>query len=260
VATPFAAIAPKKTAPLPQFGLAQLNRVCDACYDKLTRQSKSVSSASTTAAAAAPAKAAPKAAPTPSLEASKATTSAPKPAPVAVVAATPVKECKCGMPLCICQEKKPDASAAAPASAAAAKPNSSEGSSTSSSSSSSSSSSLSSAALFRDYVAPTSSLFGASARPTYDLNGDLNEQCREAVKSGDTEGVKQLLKAGASVSYKDKSGNSFVHIAAIFNRLELVDLLVKNGASLLEKNSTNETPIDVAQPALQHKMKEMLRQ
>jgi len=214
----------------------------------------------TAAAAASPAKAVPKPASTSAStsDASK-TTNALKLAPAAAVStpAKAVKECKCGMPLCICPDDKPARPEGAPASTSSSASTTKANSSADASSSTSSSSS--SAAQFRDYVAPTSSLFGASARPTYDLNGDLNEQCREAVKSGDIEGVRQLLKAGASVSYKDKSGNSFVHIAAIFNRLDLVELLVKNGASLLEKNSTNETPVDVAQPALQHKMKEMLR-
>jgi hypothetical protein len=54
--------------------------------------------------------------------------------------------------------------------------------------------------------------FGGSSRSaaTYDLKGDLNEQVREAVKAGDLAGVQQLLAAGASAKYIDRTGNALV--------------------------------------------------
>jgi len=89
------------------------------------------------------------------------------------------------------------------------------------------------------------------------MKGDLNEQCRDAIKSGDINGAKILLRAGANASYKDRTGSTLVHLAAMFNRFDLVELLVKNGASIHEKNATGETALDVAPPSLQHKMRTM---
>jgi hypothetical protein len=90
----------------------------------------------------------------------------------------------------------------------------------------------------------------------YDLNGDLDEQAREAIKGGDVPGTISLLKAGANANYKDRTGNTLLHLAAMFNRLDLVTLLVRNGADINAKNPTGETPIDVAPASLGNKMKQ----
>jgi len=88
-----------------------------------------------------------------------------------------------------------------------------------------------------------------------DLQGDLNEQCREAVKAGDAEAVEKLLKAGANPKYRDKSSNSLLHLAAMFNRMDLIELLMKYGADLNVTNGDKETPLDLAPPALQFKLR-----
>ncbi len=80
-------------------------------------------------------------------------------------------------------------------------------------------------------------------------------QLREAVKAGDTPGVVRLLDAGASPSYVDRAGHSILHLAAMFNRGELVELLMSKGADPYKLNADKETPIDLAPPALQFKMK-----
>jgi len=87
------------------------------------------------------------------------------------------------------------------------------------------------------------------------MHGDLNEQCREAIKKDDMTGVTALLKAGAKATYTDRNGATLLHIAAMFNRQDMVTLLVKLGADVNAKNQQKETPIDLALPALQAKMK-----
>jgi ankyrin repeat protein len=89
------------------------------------------------------------------------------------------------------------------------------------------------------------------------MNGDLNEQVREAVKAGDLAGVTQLLNAGASAKYVDRTGNALAHLAAMFNRYDIIELLTQHGADLWVKNPSRETPVDLAPPALQRKMKEL---
>jgi len=42
----------------------------------------------------------------------------------------------------------------------------------------------------------------------------------------------------------------------MFNRGDIVDLLVKQGASIQVKNASGETPFDLAPPALQFKMRQ----
>ena len=98
---------------------------------------------------------------------------------------------------------------------------------------------------------------GVKQKQVWNLKGDLNEQIREAVKAQDMEGIQQLLGAGADARYVDRTGNSLVHLAAMFNRYDIVELLAKHGADLWVKNPSKETPIDLAPPALQKKMKEL---
>eukprot|EP00479_Gromia_sphaerica_P001330 TRINITY_DN11507_c0_g1_i1.p2 TRINITY_DN11507_c0_g1~~TRINITY_DN11507_c0_g1_i1.p2 ORF type:complete len:67 (+),score=10.17 TRINITY_DN11507_c0_g1_i1:256-456(+) len=58
-----------------------------------------------------------------------------------------------------------------------------------------------------------------------DLYGDLNEQCRGAVKADDLDSVKMVVAAGADVNWRDHVGNSFLHIACLFQRQEIAEFL-----------------------------------
>jgi len=98
--------------------------------------------------------------------------------------------------------------------------------------------------------------FGRSSAtsPVYDLTKNLNDQCRDAIKNGDVNGVTKLLAAGADPCYIDHTGNSLLHLAAMFDRYDIAKQLVERGAKLHEKNPAGETPLDLAPPALQHKL------
>jgi len=95
----------------------------------------------------------------------------------------------------------------------------------------------------------------ASKKKPYDLEGDLNEQCRDAIKAGDEEGVKSLLEAKADPKYQDRTGHYLVHMAAMFNREGSVKMLVEGKADIWCKNPSDETAVDLAPEALGHKMK-----
>lgn len=94
-----------------------------------------------------------------------------------------------------------------------------------------------------------------STTTTYDFNGNLNEQARDAIKSGDDDGLRCLLEAKADPKYADRTGNTLAHLAAMFNRYEAVQMLVKGGANVWANNPSGETAVDLAPAALGHKMK-----
>ena len=144
----------------------------------------------------------------------------------------------------------PTATAAAPATA------------TASATTTTSSAPASSPPIKRAAPAPTFTPFSGfgGAKPAaavYDLKGDLNGQCRDAIKAGDIAGVTTLLNAGAEPTFRDHTGNTLLHLAAMFNRADMCSELIKRGADVNDKNPSNETPLDLAPPALQHKMKDM---
>lgn len=162
-----------------------------------------------------------------------------------------VPECKCGMPLCICEVSLPPA-LAAPVQTVA------------------SSSTLSTKTKKTDGVPrqrrPTqdsSQGVGPSAscldKPLadYEENG---EGLREAIKNGDRAGVKDLLDKGVDSNYCDKQGLSVLHLAAVFNQTDIVFTLMDHGARLDCKNSQGETPLDCAPATLQYKMKKKIEE
>jgi hypothetical protein len=153
-----------------------------------------------------------------------------------------VSKCTCNMPLCICVSETPEiaeqaSSAPAHPTVPVAKPK---------------------AAAPSTFSGFGFGGFGGSAgKVKYDLKGNLNEQCRDAVKNKDLEGVKLLLEAKASATYIDRTGNTLVHLAAMFDHLPIVELLVASGADTSIKNPAGETSIDLAPPSLQFKMKSL---
>lgn len=105
--------------------------------------------------------------------------------------------------------------------------------------------------------AATGSLFaGFGSTPVkYNFNENLNEQCRDAIKSGDNNGLKALLEAKADCNFQDRTGNTLSHLAAMFNRYEAISMLIEGGANIWAKNPRGETAVSYAPTALAHKMK-----
>ncbi|XP_058215250.1 uncharacterized protein LOC131326476 isoform X2 [Rhododendron vialii] len=95
------------------------------------------------------------------------------------------------------------------------------------------------------------------AHMDYEVNG---EGLREAIKNGDTSAVKELLTKGVDASYCDKQGLSLLHLAALFNRTEIAFALMECGASLDHRNLQGETPLDCAPATLQYKMQKKMEE
>ena len=69
----------------------------------------------------------------------------------------------------------------------------------------------------------------------------------KACKDGDIKTVKKYIKDKRDVNAKDqKSGLSLLHIACMFHHLELVELLLDNGANINSTNNNGSTPLHIA--------------
>jgi hypothetical protein len=157
-----------------------------------------------------------------------------------------VKNCTCGMPLCICPSEKDESKEEDKQPKEHKKPADKKPQPTSSK-------------LQTTTQAQTSTFsgFGGITAAKYDMKGDLNEQARDAIKGGDFAGLQKLIQGGADARYTDRTGNTLVHLAALFNHETMVNYLVKQGADVWVKNPSGETAIDVAQPALGSKMRDL---
>eukprot|EP01018_Ginkgo_biloba_P026978 Gb_02288 [translate_table: standard] len=170
-------------------------------------------------------------------------------------------ECKCGMPLCICEAPSPPqvqpivASTSnyhRPKKVVPVQHISSDANSKPSTSSSGNN---------------RASVFFASGQTN---NGSMDQQSkdyetsgeglREAIKNGDVSAVKELLKHGVNANYCDKQGMSLLHLATVFNFTEIAFILMDAGASVDAKNAQGETPLDCAQTMLQYKMRQKMQE
>ncbi|KAK6131722.1 hypothetical protein DH2020_034519 [Rehmannia glutinosa] len=141
-----------------------------------------------------------------------------------------ISECKCGMPLCICEAPAPPKDSMAPQARI-------------------------DLTLFNPGQVANSSVDVSSIN--YEVTG---EGLREAIKNGDTAAAKKLLSQGVDANYRDKQGSSLLHLAAVFNQTEIAFALIDQGASLDCKNSQGETPIDCAPATLQYRMKKKMEE
>lgn len=228
-----------KEVPLPHFGYSDPVRVCDECAAKqASSPSSSAKPANTNVLVSA-------AAGGPSVPVPTRVEPTPAPIVAAAPAAKKVSNCTCNSPLCIC-EPDPEPVVAPPVREVkeAPKPVSSP--------------------VKKPAPAPIQSSFSgfsgfgsAPAAQQWSLSGNLNENCRDAVKAKSEEGVRQLLAAKASAKYADRQGNTLLHIAAMFNEGAIAKLLIEAGADITAPNPSNETPLDVAPPALANRMREL---
>ncbi|XP_010247395.1 PREDICTED: vacuolar protein sorting-associated protein 27 [Nelumbo nucifera] len=176
-----------------------------------------------------------------------------------VVSLQPVvdsSECKCGMPLCICEAPvpalDPDPLKMHTASLSTAqsnpRPKKMENITKQSTVSSSRPSSFISLGQLNN---------GLLDKPRMDYEA-TGEGLREAVKNSDIAAVKRLLSEGVDANYCDKQGLSLLHLASLFNQTEIAFILMDYGANLDYKNAQGETPLDCAPIMLQYKMRKKI--
>lgn len=171
-----------------------------------------------------------------------------------------IPECKCGMPLCICESPAPKTDAVPltmknpPSSVASSNPKPKKTDTVPKSRGSTSN--CKSSSVFNPGLV-TNGTAADKSQTDYDVNG---EGLREAIKNGDTAAVKRLLSEGVDANYRDKQGLSVLHLAALFNRTDIVFALMDHGASMDYKNAQGETPMDCAPVTLQYKMRTKLKE
>lgn len=74
---------------------------------------------------------------------------------------------------------------------------------------------------------------------------------REAIKAKDAAGLERVLaEGGVDPNYKDNVSNTLLHLAAMFNVKDAVDVLLRRGADPDAQNAQGETPIAMAPVAL----------
>ncbi|XP_042483323.1 hepatocyte growth factor-regulated tyrosine kinase substrate isoform X2 [Macadamia integrifolia] len=161
------------------------------------------------------------------------------------------QDCRCGMPLCICEAPVPDPSPLQMPTA-------------------STSTAQSNPRVRKSDHVPKNARSVLNSNPSlgqvtngslehphmdYEVNG---EGLREAIKNRDIPAVKKLLSEGVDANYFDKQGLSLLHLAALFNLTEISFALMDHGARVDCKNAQGETPLDCAPVMLQYKMKKKI--
>jgi ankyrin repeat protein len=82
---------------------------------------------------------------------------------------------------------------------------------------------------------------------------DVNEGLREAIKSGDEPQCLSLIKSNADPNYRDRQGNTPLHMACLFQRTEVAKALLLAGSDLTLKNGAGELPERMASVSLKMK-------
>lgn len=233
---------------LPQFGILSHVRVCSDCFNHPSRSSKDDAPASLNGANLT------------SDSVSKLDINSVANSNIEQISALSIVECKCGMPLCICVAPDPTSDAvnfqnniaSVSKSQTNTKPKKIETSIPKNRVPTGNNKNFMSSSLGQ--VSANSSV---NSEVEYEVSG---EGLREAIKSGDTPAVMELLSKGIDANYCDKQGLSLLHLAALFNRTDIAFALMKSGASLDCKNLQGETPLDCAPATLQYKMKQKMEE
>ena len=76
----------------------------------------------------------------------------------------------------------------------------------------------------------------------------------QAVKTLNEEILIRLLKAGANVSGTDMYGDTPLHVAAGNNNIMAAEILIRDGAKIMPKNTAGKTPLDFAESAAMIKL------
>jgi hypothetical protein len=83
---------------------------------------------------------------------------------------------------------------------------------------------------------------------------DANEGLREAIKAGDIALCQQLIGSNADPNYRDRQGNTPLHMACLFQRTEVAKALLLAGSDLTLKNAAGELPERMASVSLKMKL------
>ena len=84
---------------------------------------------------------------------------------------------------------------------------------------------------------------------------------REAVKRGDIDTVNNILNENSKLAcYIDGSKQSILHLACIFNHVDIAMLLISNGADPEYKNSREETSYDIASDTLTNQIRVLVKE
>lgn len=234
---------------LPQFGIYSTVRVCSDCFNDSSRSTKGdVSSDRVNAVTATVSR----------LDIGAGVDLKAEPT-VEYQPVSAISECKCGMPLCICEapapsmDAVPQQSKTVSTSVPRSNPRPKKTETTLKTNASTSNSKHSSVFNLGQANSGTSD----KSQMDYEVTG---EGMREAIKNSDVAAVKKLLSEGVDANYHDKQGLSVLHLAAVFNQTEIVFALMDSGASLDYKNAQGETPLDCAPATLQYKMRQKMEE
>lgn len=78
-----------------------------------------------------------------------------------------------------------------------------------------------------------------------------------AARGNQVEAVEILLKRGASINDRDNCDETAFHLAAHSNRVEAMQFLLKHDASVNIRNRKNQTPVDIVLKGNNQKAKNM---
>lgn len=76
------------------------------------------------------------------------------------------------------------------------------------------------------------------------LDLSIAKSLKEAVLEGNYASVKHLLKNGANPNEQDADGLTPLHLAAIDNRMYIINLLLQHGALIMIKDNKGHTALD----------------
>lgn len=77
---------------------------------------------------------------------------------------------------------------------------------------------------------------------------NLSTEFVQAVKLKDLAAAAFMIKQGADIHLRVKDGNTVLHLATGNGDLDMVKMLVGNGADVLAQNSQGKTPREMARP------------
>ncbi|MEQ2229173.1 hypothetical protein ILYODFUR_016243 [Ilyodon furcidens] len=104
--------------------------------------------------------------------------------------------------------------------------------------------------LFRFFLFNLSCFFLLFCLLVHSLSASHSPHCRhdnaQACQNGNSQHLEHLLFYGADSSSQNASGNTALHICALYNKESCARILLYRGASKDMKNNSGQTPFQVA--------------